>query len=47
MLLIGKIQYTHEQKEKLKTDFESIMTDQFINILTKLYLLSRMMKVKF
>ena len=34
MILIKKVKYSPEQLRKLKTDFESIMSDEFINILT-------------
>ena len=35
MLLIKKVDYSKAQLRKLKTDFESIISDEFINILTK------------
>tara|TARA_Y100000816_G_scaffold22880_1_gene14729 strand:+ start:822 stop:4622 length:3801 start_codon:yes stop_codon:yes gene_type:complete len=34
MILVKKVKYSPEQLRKLKTDFESIMSDELINILT-------------
>lgn len=34
MVLIKKVKYSEEQLRKLKTDFQSIISDEFINILT-------------
>ena len=36
MILFRKIKYSPEQTRKLKTDFQSIMTDEFVNILTNI-----------
>ena len=34
IVLDRKVKYSEEQKRKLKTDFQSIMSDEFVNILT-------------
>ena len=34
ILLQRKVKYSDEQLRKLKTDFESIMSNEFVNILT-------------